>query len=84
MAVKRAAALAYNVGDPAPRVIAAGRGAAAERVVELARAAGVKIVEDAALAALIDASTEVGDYIPSWCWGAVAEILAFVLAEEHT
>ncbi len=83
MAVKRATALAYTPGDSAPRVVAAGRGPEAERIIELARAAGVEIVADATLAALLDAGTEVGDYVPSWCWQAVAEILACVLAEER-
>ena len=81
---KKASALLYNTGDYAPRLIAKGQGIAAERIIFTAREAGVEIVEDAALAALLDAGVEVGDLVPPWCWEAVANILAFVLAEEKT
>lgn len=82
MSPKKASALAYDAEDFAPHVLAKGRGREAERIVELAAAAGVQIVEDAALAALLD-TTEVGTYIPADCWEAVAAVLAFVLAEEE-
>ena len=42
----------------------------------------MEIVEDTALAALLDAEVKPGDFIPPWCWEAVAKILAFVLSEE--
>ncbi len=82
MLSRKASALAYDAEDFAPRVLAKGRGREAERIAELAAAAGVQIVEDAALAALLDAA-EVGAYIPADCWKAVAAVLAFVLAEEE-
>jgi len=77
----RASALSYDTDDIAPRIVAKGRGREAERIVELATMAGVEIVEDAALAALLDA-TDVGAYIPAECWQAVAAVLAFIMAEE--
>ncbi len=80
----QAAALSYAEGDPAPRLLAVGAGREAERIVALARDAGIPIVEDPALAALLEAEAASGEYIPPWCWDAVAKILAFVLAEEHT
>lgn len=80
----RAAALSFEEGDPAPRALAIGAGREAERIVALARDAGIPIVEDPALAALLEAELASGEYIPPWCWDAVAKILAFVLAEEHT
>jgi flagellar biosynthesis protein len=79
---KKASALSYTPADPAPRIIASGRGRDAERIIGLARAAGIEIVEDAALAALLDAGSP-GECIPPWCWDAVAKILAFVLAKEE-
>ncbi|MDR2182038.1 MAG: EscU/YscU/HrcU family type III secretion system export apparatus switch protein [Treponema sp.] len=78
---KKAAALAWEGGESAPRVSAAGRGFQAERLVAAAREAGVAIVEDPALAALLEA-VEPGDYIPPWCWEAAARVLAFVFAKE--
>ncbi len=80
--MRTASAIAYDDEEPAPRVVAKGRGREAERMIELAAAAGVEIVEDAALAALLDAA-EIGAYIPADCWQAVAAVLAFVMAEEE-
>jgi len=79
--IKKAAAIAYTPPEPAPLLLAAGAGREAERILEEARKAGVDIVEDPALAALLEAARP-GDYIPPWCWDAAAKILAFVFARE--
>ena len=65
-------------------MLAKGRGWQAEKIIALAREAGIEIVEDTALAALLDAGVKPGDFIPQWCWEAVARILAFVLSKEET
>ncbi|GAB1483052.1 EscU/YscU/HrcU family type III secretion system export apparatus switch protein [Treponema sp.] len=78
-----AAALAYTSGDTAPRITAKGHGRDAERILELAREAGVDIVEDASLARLLE-DVDIGTYVPLICWEAVARILAFVQQEELT
>jgi len=78
---KKAAAIAYNPPQPAPQLVALGRGTAAELILAEARKAGIAIVEDPGLAAMLEAARP-GDYIPFWCWEAVAGILAFVLAKE--
>jgi FlhB-like protein len=62
----------------APRVIARGKGELAERIRELARAHGVPIVEDIALARLLYKRVKVGRAIPAETYRAVAAILAFV------
>ena len=80
---KKAAAVAYTPSEPAPLLLAAGIGKEAERILEEARNAGITVVEDAGLASLLVA-VKPGDYIPSWCWEAMAKILAFVLAREQT
>ena len=80
---KKAAAVAYTPSDPAPLLLTAGIGKEAERILEEARKAGITVVEDAGLASLLLA-VKPGDYIPSWCWEALAKILAFVLAREQT
>jgi flagellar biosynthesis protein len=79
---KIASALSYTKGEIAPRLVASGRGKEAERIISLAREAGIEIVEDPALAALLDTQIRAGDFIPVWCWEAAAKILAFVLAED--
>jgi flagellar biosynthesis protein len=79
---KKAAAVAFTPGDPAPLLLAAGAGREAGLILEAARKAGITIMEDAGLASLLQA-VKPGDYIPFWCWDAVAKILAFVFAQEN-
>ncbi|GAB4263508.1 MAG: EscU/YscU/HrcU family type III secretion system export apparatus switch protein [Deferrisomatales bacterium] len=74
----RAAALAYRADrDRAPRVTASGKGRLAERIVDLARAAGVPVREDAALAEVLS-RLDPGEEIPPETYRVVAEILAFL------
>ena len=72
-----AIALSGDSKDYAPRIAARGERAQAERILALAREAGVPIVEDAELLELLSVSGP-GDYIPFECWEAVAAVLAFV------
>ena len=81
--MKKASALAYNQEEGIPKLLAKGRGREAEQIIAIAREAGIEIVEDFALAALLDAGVKPGEYIPPWCWEAVAKILAFVLSKEE-
>jgi flagellar biosynthesis protein FlhB len=62
--------------------LAGGRDGTAERIVSLAREAGIEVVEDPPLAVLLDAGGRIGDVIPVWCWEAAAKILAFVQNRE--
>ena len=80
---KKASAVAYNQEEGIPKLLAKGRGPEAEMIIALAKDAGVEIVEDYALAALLDAGVKPGDFIPTWCWETVARILAFVLSKEE-
>jgi len=73
----------YNREEGIPRLLAKGRGREAEQIIAIAKEAGIEIVEDSALAVLLDAGVKPGNYIPVWCWEAVAKILAFVLAKEE-
>jgi len=77
-----ASAIGYTQGDLAPQLLASGRGREAERIIAIAEQAGIAVVEDAALASLLDASTKPGDYIPPWCWEVTAKILAFVAKQD--
>jgi flagellar biosynthesis protein FlhB len=65
-------------------LLARGWDKGAERIIALAHEAGVEVVEDPSLAALLDAGGQVGDIIPVWCWEAAAKILAFVAAENYS
>lgn len=73
-----AVALEYEPGKSAlPRVVATGRGAVAEQILELAFANGVKVREDADLAQML-AAVDVDSEIPIEALVAVADILARV------
>lgn len=75
---KLAVALQYDMAsDGAPKVVASGRGALAEALLDIAFAQGVKVREDADLAQLLSL-VEVGDDIPVEAFLAVAEVLAYV------
>ena len=80
---KMAAAIGYSPEDAAPRLLASGRDREAERIVAIAEQAGVAVIEDPALAALLDSGVNPGDIIPVWCWEAAAKILAFVLVKDR-
>jgi flagellar biosynthesis protein len=80
---KKASAVGYNSEEGVPRLLAKARAREAERMIALAREAGIEIVEDPALAVLLDAGLEPGDWIPPWCWEGVAKILAFVFSKEN-
>lgn len=79
---KTAAAIGYSAEDAAPRLLASGRDAAADRIIAIAEKAAVAVVEDPALALMLDSGLRPGELIPVWCWEAAAKILAFVLAED--
>lgn len=79
---RKAVALAYGVGDPAPRIVAAGRGELAERLLRIAEESGVFILEEAPLAELLE-PLGVGAYVPETCWETVARVLAFVMKIEE-
>lgn len=73
-----AVALSYDAdsGD-APTVVASGRGAVAEQILQIAFANGVRVREDPDLAELLSAIT-IDSEIPIEAFAAVAEILAYV------
>jgi flagellar biosynthesis protein len=75
---KKAAALRYAHGqDGAPRIIAKGRGKIAEKIVALAKAHQVPLVEDHHLVQMLEA-LDVDTEIPAELYQAVAEVLVFV------
>ena len=81
---KKAVALGYNPEEGLPRLLAKGRGREAEQIIRIAREAGIEIMEDSALASLLEAGVKPGDWLPAWCWEAVAKILAFILSKEKS
>jgi flagellar biosynthesis protein len=72
---RRATALRYE-GTGAPKVVASGRGHAADRILAAAQEAGVPVREDPQLAAALSALA-LGQDVPEELWLAVAEVLAW-------
>lgn len=71
----QAVALEYD-GKNAPRVTAAGSGAVARRIIEIAREHGVPLHEDPDLLALL-AKLDPGDEIPRALYVTVAHLIAW-------
>lgn len=84
---RRATAVAlkkYGIDENAlPKVVAAGYGAWAEKIVEMAFKNGVRVREDRDLAQLL-AAIELESDIPTEALVAVAEILAYVYKANGT
>ena len=84
-----AVAIQDRPGDPrgqgraAPRVVASGRGALAEQILQIAFDRGVKVRNDADLAEIL-ATIEVESEIPLEALAAVAEILSYVYRNQST
>ena len=74
---KQAIALEYDPSEEAPRVIASGKGALAERIIEKAKEADVPVHRDDKLADTLS-RLDIGDMIPPELYEVVAEILVFV------
>ena len=74
---KTAVALAYMPGDAAPKILATGKGAIAEKIIETAKEADVPFYKDDKLVDTLS-KLEIGDMIPPELYEVVAEILVFV------
>ncbi|MDR1979156.1 MAG: EscU/YscU/HrcU family type III secretion system export apparatus switch protein [Synergistaceae bacterium] len=75
---EKAVAVEYDAkNSPAPVVTAKGEGFVARRIVEIAQAADVPVVEDAALVSAL-LSLELGQEIPVELYEAVARVLSWI------
>ena len=76
---KKAIALKYDEKYDTPIVTAAGMGYVADKIIEKAKENQVPIVINEEMANLLN-NVDVGDSIPEELYGAVAEIIAFVMS----
>jgi len=73
-----AIAMRYDLArDRAPKVVAKGKGAIAERILELAKQHGVPVHEDPELLETL-ARLDVQEEIPSELYQVMAEVLTFI------
>jgi flagellar biosynthetic protein FlhB len=76
-----AVALKYDpVSMAAPVVVAKGQDLLAKRIKEVARKAGVPVLEEPSLARALHAAVPIGHPVPANLFRAVAEVLAWVYA----
>jgi flagellar biosynthesis protein len=74
---KTAIALGYNPDDPAPKIIATGKGYLADKILLAADQNKIPVHKDDRLAATLS-KLDLGDYIPPELYDIVSEILLFV------
>ncbi|MGN0435470.1 MAG: EscU/YscU/HrcU family type III secretion system export apparatus switch protein [Wujia sp.] len=74
---KKAVALLYDPNNQAPQVVAAGKGAMADKIIETAKSSDVPLYKDTNLADTL-LKLDIGDCIPPELYGVVAEILVYV------
>lgn len=80
-----AVALRYDVGQPgAPKVVAKGKGALAQRIIRLAREHGVPIQEAKPVARALYRQANIGQEIPFELFHVVAEILSRLYRRRQT
>lgn len=77
-----AVALAYRPDEPAPKVVAKGRGLFAEAIIARARECGVYVHESAELVALL-MQVDIDQRIPPELYVAVAELLVWLYRMEY-
>lgn len=75
--IKKAAALQYEIGEQAPKIIAKGKGIVADNIIDKASEHDIPIYEDASLVESLT-QFDIGEYIPEELYQIVAEVLVFV------
>ena len=81
-ASKQAVALAYELGEFAPRVVAKGRGVVAEQIIKLAKEHKLFVHESKELVNLL-MNVDLDDHIPELLYQAIAELLVWVYRLEN-
>lgn len=80
--VQQAVALGYTAGMPAPRVLAQGRGAIAQAIVDKAQEMGIPSRTEPALVEFL-MGLDLHAWIPPELYAAVAEVLAWAYEESQ-
>ncbi len=75
--IRKAAAVKYDQSYDAPMVTARGMGDIADKIIEKAEESDVPIVYNKELADLLN-NVDVGEFIPSELYEAIAEIIAYI------
>jgi flagellar biosynthesis protein len=80
---RQAVALRYRSGqDPAPRVVAKGRGHVADAILDIARRENVAVREDASLVEVLG-KLDLDQVIPPELYEVLAKLLAWVYEQDR-
>ncbi len=79
---KTAVALEYQPGETAPKVVASGMGAIADRIIDTAKDNDVPVHKDEKLAKSLSI-LDIGEFIPPELYGIVADVLVYVDSMER-
>lgn len=79
--VKSSVALSYSFGMEVPVITAIGKGAAAEKINEIAKKYNIEIIYEPLLADILT-QQEIGNCIPAETYKAVAAVFAFLHKRE--
>jgi flagellar biosynthesis protein len=79
--IKKAVALKYPEGAPAPFITATARGVLAEKLLGIAKENSIPIAENYSMADILSVE-EIGSFVPEETWDVLAGIFAFVLKTE--
>ena len=77
MEERTAVAVAYEPGEAAPKILATGKGAVADKIIQTAKENDVPLYQDNQLEDTLS-RLQIGDMIPPELYEVVAEILVFV------
>ncbi|MCQ2573857.1 MAG: EscU/YscU/HrcU family type III secretion system export apparatus switch protein [Treponema sp.] len=79
--IKKAIALKYPEGAPAPFITASTKGRLAEELLKCAKMNDIIIVENDELTEFLSVQ-EIGSYVPEEAWEAVATIFSYIQNRE--
>lgn len=80
---RKAVALQYENGNPAPVIVASGMGYMAEKIVEVAAENGVPVYEDTSLATMLS-QLQLGQEIPESLYRFIVDIYVYFLHFDPT
>ncbi|MFA6857490.1 MAG: EscU/YscU/HrcU family type III secretion system export apparatus switch protein [Treponema sp.] len=78
---KKAVALKYPEGAPAPFITATANGGLAEKLVKIAEENSIPVIKNDTMTDVLSIE-EIGSFVPEETWNVLAGIFAFVLSTE--
>jgi len=81
--IKKAVALKYPEGAPAPFITASAKGTLAEELLKCAKMNDIIIVENSEMTEFLSVQ-DIGTYVPEEAWEVVAGIFSYITKSQET